>query len=139
MYNVKLIESENIQSIIPLLSSLNPNIDRVVLEARLEDMLKNNYECVGVYDDTKLVGISGLWILTKYYVGKHIELDNVYILPEYQGKGLGKLLVHWILDYGKSKGCIALELNCYMDNTKGHEFWNALGYKKMAYHFARKI
>ena len=139
MYVVKLIKSEKIKSIIPLLKKLNPNIDNNVLEARLDDMLNNNYECVGVYDKEKLVGISGLWILTKYYVGKHIELDNVFILPEYQRKGIGKLLVNWIFDYGKSKGCIASELNCYVNNTKGHEFWNAMGYEKKAYHFARKL
>ena len=139
MFTIKLIDAEDIKSIVPLLHKLNPNISNVVLEARLEEMLLNNYECVGVYDEDKLIGVSGLWILTKYYVGKHIELDNVYLLPEYQGKGLGKQLVNWILDYGKSKGCIASELNCYIDNTEGHKFWNAMGYEKIAYHFARKL
>lgn len=139
MYVVRLIEQKDIKSILPLLSELNPTIELHILEARLEDMINNNYECVGAYDEAKLVGISGLWILTKYYVGKHIELDNVYVLPEYQGKGIGKLLVDWILDYGKSKGCIASELNCYVDNTKGLEFWKAKGYETIGYHLARKI
>ena len=139
MYTIKIIAQENIKSIIPLLLQLNSNIEEEVLESRLEDMMNNNYECVGVYDDEKLIGISGIWILTKYYVGKHIELDNVYILPEYQKKGIGKLMVNWILEYGKSKGCIASELNCYLSNTEGHQFWNAMGYKKIAYHFARTL
>lgn len=139
MFTIKLIAPEYIKSVIPLLHKLNPSIEISVLEIRLKEMLLNNYECVGVYDETKLIGISGLWILTKYYVGKHIELDNVYMLPEYQGKGLGKQLVNWILDYGKSKDCIASELNCYIDNTKGHKFWESMGYEKIAYHFARKL
>ncbi|EQD69526.1 GCN5-related N-acetyltransferase, partial [mine drainage metagenome] len=37
------------------------------------------YQCAGLYDDGRLIGICGLWILTKYYVGKHIEPDNVVI------------------------------------------------------------
>jgi len=139
MYTIKIIAQENIKSIIPLLLQLNSNIEEEVLESRLDDMMNNNYECVGVYDDEKLIGISGIWMLTKYYVGKHIELDNVYILPEYQKKGIGKLMVDWILEYGKSKGCIASELNCYLSNTEGHQFWNAMGYKKIAYHFARTL
>ena len=139
MYPIKLIEQKNIKCIIPLLHKLNPNIEIAVLESRLDDMLKNNYECVGVYDGENLIGISGLWILTKYYVGKHIELDNVYISREYQGKGLGKQLVHWILDYGKSKGCIASELNCYVGNAKGNKFWEEMGYEKIGYHFSRKL
>ncbi|AUP81484.1 GNAT family N-acetyltransferase [Flavivirga eckloniae] len=139
MYSTKLIEEENIQSILPLLNKLNPKIEKNVLEERLNDMIKSNYKCVGLYDDEKLIGISGLWILTKYYVGKHIEPDNVYLLPEYQGKGLGKLLINWVLDYGKSNGCVASELNCYLGNTEGHKFWETMGYEKIAYHFAKKL
>ena len=102
-------------------------------------MMLQGYQCVGVYDDTKLVGISGIWVLTKYYVGKHIEPDNVFILPEYQGKGIGKLLMNWIFDYAKSIGCKASELNCYTENDAGQRFWKQQGYEVVGYHFRKKF
>lgn len=78
-------------------------------------------------------------MLTKYYVGKHIEKDSVCILPEYRGKGIGKLLTDWIFDYAKSIGCKASELNCYTANKAGQRFWEEQGYEMVAYHFQKKL
>ena len=139
MYSIEIIKSENIEIIIPLLQKLNSSISEEVLRERIDEMLSNNYECVGVFEGDKLIGISGIWILTKYYVGKHVEPDNVYILEEYQGKGIGELMMNWIFDYAKSKGCVASELNCYVGNKNAHRFWENQGYKKIAYHFQREL
>ncbi|MGY3793079.1 GNAT family N-acetyltransferase [uncultured Aquimarina sp.] len=139
MISITLIPKENIPIIVPFLEQLNPNIGREILSNRLAEMILQGYECVGVYDDKTLIGISGLWFLTKYYIGRHVEPDNVFILPEYQGKGIGELLMNWIFDYAKSKGCIASELNCYLGNEKAHNFWENQGYKKIAYHFQKEL
>jgi len=136
---IKLIDPEAIHSIIPLLNVLNPNISDEILSDRLIEMVSQGYQCVGVYDQEKLVGICGLWILTKYYVGKHIEPDNMVFLPEYHSKGLGQRLMQWIYNYGRNQGCIASELNCYCANTKGQAFWEKQGYQMIAYHYQKTL
>ncbi len=135
----RFIEKDRMGTIIPLLRALNPAISETVLKERLQEMLLNNYHCVGVFDEERLIGISGLWILNKYYVGKHLEPDNVYLLSECQGKGIGKRLMNWIFDYGKSIGCVASELNCYVKNEAGQRFWEQQGYKKVAYHYQKEL
>ncbi len=138
-FDIRFIAHEQMDSIIPLLVQLNPKITYDLLKSRLKDMVLQGYQCVGVFDNDKLIGISGIWVLVKYYVGKHIEQDNVIILPEYQGKGIGKLLTDWIFDYAKSIGCAASELNCYTANESGHRFWVAQGYEAVAYHYKKKL
>ncbi|UOB17405.1 GNAT family N-acetyltransferase [Abyssalbus ytuae] len=138
-FKIELIPSEKMFSIIPLLRILNNTISSETLEQRITEMLKQGYKCVGVYEDDKLIGISGLWILTKYYVGKHIEPDNVIIHPDYQGKGVGKLMMEWIFNYAKSINCEASELNCYVTNNNGIKFWVNSGYKIIGYHFQKKF
>ncbi|MBW1296105.1 GNAT family N-acetyltransferase [Aquimarina litoralis] len=139
MITIRLIPKENLEIIIPFLEELNPNIGAKLLSSRLSEMIAQGYECIGVYNNDELIGISGLWFLTKYYVGKHVEPDNVFILPEYQGKGIGELMMNWIFDYAKSKGCVASELNCYVGNKNAHRFWENQGYKKIAYHFQKEL
>ena len=139
VFNVKFIMDDEIDIIIPLLLKLNTQLTEDILKERLQEMLKQNYKCVGVFDKDKLIGISGIWLLTKYYVGKHLEPDNVYILDEYQGKGIGKLLFDFIFNYAKQNDCVASELNCYIENKRGHNFWEKLGYQKIGYHFAKSI
>ncbi len=136
---ISLIEKEKMGSIISLLEKLNLKISNEILKTRLRDMILQGYQCVGVFDNDRLIGISGIWVLTKYYVGKHVEPDNVFILPEYQGKGIGKLLMNWIFDYAKSIGCVASELNCYTKNAAGQRFWKQQGYEVVAYHFQKQL
>ncbi|WP_291848643.1 hypothetical protein [Lutibacter sp.] len=72
--DIKLIPTENILIILPLLKELNSYTDENILKDRIIDMSKNpNYKCVGVYTNTKLIGISGLWFITRHYCGKQLN------------------------------------------------------------------
>jgi GNAT superfamily N-acetyltransferase len=100
-------------------------------------MRNHSYNCLGVFDGERLIAICGFWILVKYYVGKHIEPDNVLVLPEYRGRKIAEQMMDWINDYGKKHGCIASELNCYVSNSAGVKFWINQGYKIIGYHFQK--
>src|SRR5258705_12457669 len=96
MYKIEIIPRQNLDSIIPLLQILNPNTDENVLIQRLNEIKETNYQCVGVYLDSKLIAISGIWILHKIYAGKHIEPDNVIVHPDYRNKSIGEMMMNWI-------------------------------------------
>ena len=136
---IKLIDKSDIHKIIPLLQLLNKELETTIIATRLDEMVKQGYQCAGIYHQEKLIGICGIWILTKYYIGKHIEPDNMVFLPEYRSQGLGKKLIEWIHQYGKSLGCVASELNCYLANERGQKFWQTEGYDKIAFHFQKKL
>lgn len=135
----RILERDEIPQILPLLQVLDPSVPEPMLRERLQAMLETDYECVGIFDGDRLIGVSGLWILTKYYVGKHIEPDNVVILPEYRGGGIGRRLMEWIYEYGRSQGCVASELNCYVDNEAGKRFWESEGYELIGLHLRRRL
>jgi GNAT superfamily N-acetyltransferase len=136
---IKLIKSTEIYSIIPLLKILNVNISEDTLKTRLDQMLNEGYQCVGAFENNNLVGICGLWILTKYYIGKHIEPDNMIIHPNYQNQNIGSKLMKWIDDFAKENACVASELNCYINNDKAHEFYKKQDYEVIALHFQKKF
>jgi GNAT superfamily N-acetyltransferase len=139
MYIIRLLNTDELHTILPFLQMLNENTSPDILESRLKEMQSNNYRCVGVYDADKLIGISGLWILTKHYVGKHIEPDNVIIHPDYRNKKIGEQLFQWIFDYAREQGCVASELNCYVQNHKGVRFWINQGYRIIGYHMQKLL
>lgn len=137
MLSFKLLTELNKVDIIPFLSLLNKKIETTILENRLAEMFTQGYKCVGIFEGEKIIGIAGLWILTKYYVGKHIEPDNVIIHPDYRGAGVGDALMKWIYAYAISQGCIASELNCYVANNLGHKFWLNQGYIVLGFHYQK--
>jgi len=136
---IRLIPANNIQTIIPLLRELDPTINSTTLSKRLDDMVRNGYECAGIFSDNKLIGICGIWTLYKYYVGKHLEPDNVYIQPKYQSSGVGSLLTDWLVNLAKTRDCEAIELNCYQGNIRGNEFWVKNNFKLLGNHYQLKI
>ena len=139
MYQYQLIPASQMHSIIPLLQLLNEEMETSMIQQRLDEMLTRGYECLGVFDGDKLIGICGMWLLTKIYAGRHLEPDNVCIHQEYRNKGIGEAMMQWVAEYARSKGCIAAELNAYVVNKKAHKFWLSQGYEILGFHFIKKL
>ncbi len=139
-FTFKIIDKEHINSVIPLVQKLNDNsVSDDVLKQRFSEMITQNYECAGIFDDKKLIGITGLWFCTRHYSGKSVEPDHVYIDDDYRGKGLGKQFFEWIYNYVQQKGCEAVELNTYVSNPASHKFYYNEGFKILGYHFFKKL
>ena len=136
---IKLIPTKDILTIIPLLKQINTTTSDEILKKRILEMTKQHYKCVGMYLNEELIGISGLWFLTRHYSGSTIEPDHVVINMAYRNKGLGKKLFKWIHNYAQSIGYEASELNTYIHNVPSHRFYENEGYNKLGYHYLKKI
>lgn len=138
--HIQLIEANEIVTILPLLSKLNTKTPESILKERVLEMANlPNYECVGLYVDGVLAGISGLWYSTRHYIGKSVEPDHVIIDEFLRGKNLGKQFFKWIDTHVKSKGCEAIELNAYSNNQKSHKFYYNEGYAIYGFHFVKVL
>jgi diamine N-acetyltransferase len=136
-FSIRFIEPGDIDVILPLLMQVNKKTPAALLKARVCEMVKENYKCLGIYDGDKLVGICGLWFMTRHYCGKSIEPDHVVIEAAYQSKGLGKMLFDWIFNYARENGFEASELNTYVNNPRSHKFYYNLGYEIKGFHFVK--
>lgn len=132
------IDKKDLLNILPLVQKVNTTTPLDILKKRVLDMFEcSNYECVGVFDDQKLIGISGLWYSVRHYVGKSVEPDHVVIDEEYRGNNIGKQFFNWIYEYTKEKGCEAIELNTYTGNRKSHKFYYNEGFEIYGFHFVK--
>ena len=136
---IKIISKEKILAIIPLIKQLNKKTPIPLLKLRVLEMSEQNYECAVMYDKNILVGICGIWYMTRHYIGKSMEVDHVILDKSYRGKGFGKIFFDWIYKYAQSKGCEASELNAYFNNSKGHKFYLNEGYAIKGFHFLKVL
>lgn len=139
MFQIRQIKPSEMEVIIPLILLLDKNLTEKQLKIRLPKMIANNYSCIGVYDQDKLVGISGFWIIQKYYIEQYIEPYNVVIDPTYRGQGIGEMMSEWLDNYAKDLGCVAANLNVYTTNEKAIRFWINRGYKIISFHLQKKF
>lgn len=137
--DIKFISPKNILIILPLLRELNTHTPDNILKERLFEMSSQHYKCIGMFLNDELIGIAGLWFLTRHYCGKTIEPDHVVISKNHRNKGLGKKLFKWIYNYAKSINYEATELNTYIENTKSHHFYENEDYKKLGFHYLKKF
>lgn len=138
-YHIGFIPAEELESILPFLEMLNPDLEKEILRQRFRDIKNTDYKCVAVYEGAKIIAISGIWILHKIYAGKHIEPDNVIVHPAYRNKGVGEIMMEWIHAYARESGCVASELNAYVTNSNAHNFWMKQGYKIAGFHFIKNL
>lgn len=135
----KILKGE-IPQILPLVQRLTEGeFSEEVLYERFEQMFGQNYECHGIYWEGELVGVFGLWFMTRHYAGKSCEPDHIYIENEYRNKGIGGKLFEYIDHYAREKGCETSELNSYVSNYRSHKFYLNLGYEIKGYHFLKKL
>lgn len=136
--HIKSIQPSHILQVIPLLRKINHKTPLKILESRMKEMIElPHYECIGMYLQGELIGISGLWYSTRHYIGKTVEADHVVIDERFRNQGLGKKFFDWIHNYTQSRGCSAIELNTHVENRQSHKFYYNLGYEIYGFHMLK--
>ncbi|MDN3724553.1 GNAT family N-acetyltransferase [Aequorivita sp. SDUM287046] len=138
--SIRIIDPAEIFKIVPFLQKLGNNtVSETLIKERLREMVEQNYECLGIFDEEKLIGTCGLWFQTRHYAGRSLEMDHVIIDDAYRGHGVGKKLVEFVSDYAKKKSCNWVELNSYVHNFPSHKFFYNQGFVAKGYHFVKEL
>ncbi|MBE5737647.1 MAG: GNAT family N-acetyltransferase [Clostridiales bacterium] len=111
-------------------------LDQVVAtEKDLENLLfdKGRAEVLFVLNqDKKEVGFALFFHNFSTFLGKSgIYLEDLFVLPEFRGKGYGKGLLKKLAQIAKERDCGRLEWSCLDWNTPSIVFYLSLGAKKM--------
>ena len=134
------ILKEEIPQILPMIQQLmGHQFSDEILTQRFSEMFGQNYECFGIFDEQKIIGVFGMWFMTRHYAGRSCEPDHIFIQEEYRSKGVGKKLFQFIYSYAEQKGCETSELNSYVSNYRSHKFYLNEGYEIKGYHFLKKL
>lgn len=80
--------------------------------------------------DEKEIGFSLFYESFAAYVGKGgIFIDDLFICPEFRGKGYGKELLRKMAQIALERECGRLEWLCLRDNTHSMKFYQHMGAK----------
>ncbi|MFC4184231.1 GNAT family N-acetyltransferase [Saccharococcus thermophilus] len=78
-----------------------------------------------LYDDGKPIG-AGRFRIVDHGLGK---IERICVLPQYRGRGAGKLIMEAIERFAKQQGVSKLKLNA---QTHAESFYEKLGYKTVS-------
>lgn len=107
----------------------------VATEKLLEEWIfdKNKAEVLFVLEDGKEVGFALYFHNFSTFLGKAgIHLEDLFVLPEYRGRGYGKAILKKLAQITVQRGCGRLEWCCLDWNTPSLDFYKSLGAKPLS-------
>lgn len=66
-------------------------------------------------------------------------VEDVGVIPAVQGKGIGKVMMEYALNYAKEKGCYKMSLSSNLRRDKAHQFYESLGFQKHGFSFLMNL
>ena len=102
----------------------------VATEALLQEWIfeKRKAEVIFALEDGKETGFALFFHNFSTFLGRAgIYLEDLFVLPEYRGKGYGKGLIQTLARIAVERGCVRLEWWCLDWNTPSIEFYHSLG------------
>lgn len=110
-------------------------LDEVVAdEATLEKWLfdKDKAEVIFALEDGKEVGFALFFHNFSTFLGRAgVYLEDLYVRPEYRGKGYGKSLITRLAQIAVERGCGRLEWWCLDWNKPSIDFYLSMGAEAM--------
>ncbi len=87
--------------------------------------------------DGKIIGTFALLIMHNLaHLGKKSALvEDVGVLPEFQGHGVGKIMMQFAMEEAKSQRCYKLALSSNAKRERAHQFYDSLGFDRHGYSF----
>ncbi len=132
----ELIEKSEMLQLIGVIQELYPSLTLEAYEKNLTEMIpNNNYSQVAVFDGENCLGVAGIWIGTKLWCGKYLEIDNLVVSDKFRSRGVGKLLFNHISQKARAENCSMMALDSYTSNFKAHKFFYNEGFAPKGFHF----
>ena len=93
---------------------------------------KKKAEVIFAVEDGKEVGFALFFHNFSTFLGRAgIYLEDLYVSPEYRGRGHGKALIKELARIALERGCGRLEWSCLDWNTPSINFYLSLGAEQM--------
>ncbi|KAF3705953.1 Diamine acetyltransferase 2 [Channa argus] len=110
----------------------NPFFECLVAEVPEEHKSKEGFT---------IVGYTLYFYTYSTWKGRSLYLEDLYVMPEFRGNGIGKGLLSKVAEVGKKKQCVRLQLSVLNWNTPTLDFYAAKGAQDLTvsegWHFIR--
>ena len=128
--NIKIEDAEAIQRICNISLGYSVSIEIVMrqIQKLSEDV---NYHYIYVYEDEKLqtvVGFVHAEVYESLYSYAVLNILGLAVLPEFQGKGIGRELMHYLEVNAKNDSVSFVRLNSADYRLEAHKFYESIGY-----------
>ena len=103
----------------------------------LDEMLKANYQQVIVTKNNKTIALTGVWIGTKLWPGKYIEIDSFVVDEDFRGQKIGDILIKEVHKIAEKEAANQIVLDAFTTNFTAGKFYINHGFQPKGFHFVK--
>lgn len=104
-----------------------PDAVEVTTSELTEHFHQNKFEVFIAEVDSKTVGMALFYERYSTWKGPYIHLEDLIVLPEFRGRGIGKRLLEWIIFESQERGARRLGWEVLDWNTPAVDFYKSMG------------
>ena len=112
--------------------------NKISIKQLKKEIYNPNSKFYFIYQKNKIIGFLKLNYndsqREKMYLNNGFEIERIYLIAAFQGKGLGKKLITKILNMGKEMGYRKAWLGVWENNFRAIKFYKKYGFKKFGQH-----
>jgi GNAT superfamily N-acetyltransferase len=132
----------DVRACYPVMAELRMNLSESQFMQQVAKQRLQGYQLLMAYTKNSplvMVGVAGFVLGYKLAWGKHLYLDDLTTLEGYRNLGVGKGMIDWLLQYGKTNGCAAMHLDSGVQRFAAHKFYFRENFHIASHHFCLKL
>ena len=127
---IKIEDAEAVQRLCNI--SLGYSVSVEIVMRQIQKLSEDvNHHYIYVYEDEELqtvVGFVHAEVYESLYSYAGLNILGLAVLPEFQGKGIGKELMHYLEVNAKNDSVSFVRLNSADYRVESHKFYESIGY-----------
>ena len=129
-------KSEMLQQL-EIIQQLYPDLTIEKYGTLLDEMLKGNYQQIIVTKNNQTIALTGVWIGTKLWSGKYVEIDSFVVHEAFRGQKIGDVLITEVHTIANQVNANQIVLDAFTTNFTAGKFYINHGFNPKGFHFVK--
>ncbi len=130
----RAIKRQDIEELVKICSGIGGyNIRYEHMSERVRDVMKSHQGTVivAVDNSNSVIGWIQLEICSSILQDKCCNITGVYVIPNYRGRKIGKMLIEKGKEWSQEQDCSSLTILSEHNRIDSHNFYKHLGFKHL--------
>jgi len=136
-WRIALAETaEEIRRCYSVMKELRPHFqDAAKFTGQVQRQQSQGYLLAFLEDENEVRAVAGYRFLESLFSGKFMYVDDLVTLATDRSRGFGGILLDWLIEQAREKGCDNLELDSGVQRFDAHRFYFLKRMSISSYHF----
>jgi GNAT superfamily N-acetyltransferase len=137
---IRAARADDAEQLVDLIALLEHRVDDAGIARRIAALSVAGIPQLVAVDEERIIGLCGLHLMTAIHRDAPVGRITILVVREdARGSGVGRRLVHAAEELMRARGCAILEITSNRKLEQAHQFYEAIGYDRTSFRFAKAL